>query len=259
MQTIVFSRSFLTFRTDWEKKPSRTASHKPPYTLNSARVPLECVCTIEDQQGFREEIALGASCKTEAVGVERDIWQEPNADFVPIHGREKFMNVKTYDRAGKSVQFYPPTRGEQPDRQVGVIAEDFDHGQVDIVRIDGELLESAQEIVRATLANEILVASTRLSTPRYNVTLEYPVKTMNANERDWVFQTDTGPVLLPNLELEPDELISGMELAFSAFNCPEWIEFIVRVPTTIADGVDVYHYSRPVRWEALNQVVRVRR
>ena len=38
METVDFSRSFLTFRTDWQKKPSQTASHKPPFTLNNARI-----------------------------------------------------------------------------------------------------------------------------------------------------------------------------------------------------------------------------
>ena len=83
-------------------------------------------------------------------------------------------------------------------------------------------------------------------------------KTMNANQRDWVYQTDTGPVLLPDLDLEPDELISGMELAFAAFNHPDWVEFIVREPVSVGAGVDVYHYARSVRWDAHNQVIRLR-
>ena len=258
MQTVDFSRSFLTFCTDWTKKPSCTASHKPPYTLNAARIRLECVCTIEDAQGYREDFSLGASCKAEVVGAKRDLWLQPNADFIPIYGRTKFMNLKTYAQVGQSIDFYPQKSEKQPERQVGVIAEAFDDGGVEIVYAKGELLQSAQEVVEATLANDSLVATTRLSTPRYTVTLTYPVKTMNANQRDWVYQTDTGPVLLPDLELEPDELISGMELAFAAFNHPDWVEFIVREPVPVGAGVDVYHYARPVRWDAHNQVIRLR-
>ena len=256
MKIVDFTRSFLLFRTDWQNKPSRTASHKPPFTLNNARVLLDCVCTIEDRGGYREEFALGTSCKTERVGVQQDVWLEPNADFVPIHGRERFMILKAFDRAGKTVKLYPPSQGDQPERQVGIIAEAFDDARIDIVRTEGELLESSQEIVEATLANDPLVATTQLSNSRYEVTLEYPVKTMNANERDWVYQTDTGPVLLPNLELNPDEIITGMQLAFSAFNSPDWIEFIVRLPTPIAEGISVHHYSKPVRWDARNQLIR---
>ena len=58
------------------------------------------------------------------------------------------------------------------------------------------------------------------------------MKTINANERDWIYQTDTGPHLLPDLSrARPTICCGGMRLAFSAFNVPDWIEFIVRVPT----------------------------
>lgn len=257
MKTVDFSRSFLTFRRDTDKKPSQTSSNRQPYALNNARIQLDCVCAIEDRSGYREEFALGANCKSERVGVERDIWTEPNADFVPVFGRDRFMNIKTYDCVGKSVKFYPPTRGEQPERQVGVIADVFDKATVDIVRTQGELLQTPQEIVESTLRNEPLVAITKLTSPRYSVVLEYPIKTINANERDWVYQTDTGPVLLPNCELDPDDLISGMQLGFSAFSGPVWIEFIERVPTPISSDIAVYHYSKPFRMDALNSVVRL--
>ncbi len=86
--------------------------------------------------------------------------------------------------------------------------------------------------------------------------VEYPVKTMNANERDMVYQTDTGPVLLPDLSAETENFLTAMELAYAAFNCADWIEFIVRVPTAISDDLSVFHYSKPVRMDAKNQVIR---
>jgi len=42
MKTIDFARSSLTFRIDTLKKPSQTVRHKPPFTLNDARIPIEC-------------------------------------------------------------------------------------------------------------------------------------------------------------------------------------------------------------------------
>ena len=50
MNTIDFARSFLTFRIDTLKKPPQTVSHPPPYTLNSARIQLDCVCDIRDRR-----------------------------------------------------------------------------------------------------------------------------------------------------------------------------------------------------------------
>lgn len=35
-----------------------------------------------------------ASCKTKRVNVERDIWTEPNADFIPVLFRDHFLCFK---------------------------------------------------------------------------------------------------------------------------------------------------------------------
>ena len=119
-------------------------------------------------------------------------------------------------------------------------------------------MNSAEEIVEATLADVTLNARTTIENDRYRVVIEYPIRTMNANERDGIYQTDTGPVLLPDLSVEPNVLLENMELAFVAFNSPSWAEFLVRTATSVSDDVDVYHYSRPIRFDAVNEVIRVR-
>ena len=258
MLTIDFSRSFMTFRIDIDKKPPATVSHRPPFSLNNARIQIECRCTIEDRQSGRSRrFILGASCKTERVGVERDIWTDPNADFVPIFSDNGFLNLKTYSRAGMDVELYPPGSGTQTDRQTGLLADVFDSTRTDIVESTGELLVDASAVVHATLNNFRLNARTTIETERYRATLEYPVKTMNANERDMIYQTDTGPILFPDLTAEPDALLSRMELAFAAFNCPQWVEFLVRVPTPVNGPVCVQHYSHPVRAVAVNEVIQL--
>ena len=95
----------------------------------------------------------------------------------------------------------------------------FDDVRIDIVEQDGDILSSPNEIVQATLANQCLVARTKIESHRYTATIEYPVKTMNANERDMVYQTDTGPVLLPDLDAAPDQMLDRMELAFAPAGC----------------------------------------
>ena len=152
---------------------------------------------------------------------------------------------------------YPPGSGKQSDRQSGKIADLFDNVRIDVVECEGEKLATADEIVHSTLANHPLVARTKIETERYSAVIEYPVKTMNANERDMIYQTDTGPVLLPDLECEPSELLERFELAFAAFNCPHWIELLVRVPTSVDHYLSVYHYSHPVRFDAKNELIRV--
>ncbi len=253
-----FSASFVTFRLDFGRKPPATVSHRPPYSLNNARIQIECRCVISEKAtGTPHVFVLGASCKTERVGVDRDIWTNPNADFAPIFSRDRFMNIKTFARTGVEVERYPPGSGTQSERQSGRIEDVFDHVRVDIVEADGEVLETASDIIRATLDNQPLFAQTTIENDRYSAVIEYPVKTMNANERDLIYQTDTGPVLLPDLSRAPDELLTGFELAFAAFNCPDWIELLVRVPQEISEKISVYHYSRSTRYDCRNRVLRI--
>ncbi len=259
MDIINFSRSFVTFRIDLAKRSAQTFTHKPVISLNNARVQIECRCIVTDKHSnWSEDLILGASCKTERVGVDRDIWVQPNADFAPIFSRDRFAQIKTYDRADRQMAFYPPSLGVQSNYQWGSVNEAFDDVRIDFVLAKGVELTTTDEIIDATLRNEVLVAVTKLETENYTVDLQYPVKTMNASERDRVYQTDTGPQLLPDLSRKPAELIQGMQLAYSAFNGPDWIEFIVRDSIEVAPTINVNHYSRSERFDARNSVYRLK-
>jgi len=257
MQAIDFSRSFLTFRIDTLKKPPQTVTHKPPFSLNNARVQIECRCEVTERQtGKVSQFVLGASCKTERVGVDKDIWTEPNADFMPIATESTFLSLKTFERADKGVPLYPPAMGTQPERHIVKVAEALDSLHIDLAWREGEVLATSREIVESVLANEPIVARTEIESERYVAVIDYPVKTMNANERDMIYQTDTGPMLLPDLSADPEQLIGRLSLAFAAFNCPTWAEFIIRDRTPVAQSVSVYHYWRPLRLECSNQILR---
>lgn len=254
MPTIDFARSFLWWRIDADKLPPGTVTVPPPYALNNARVPLDCLCVVgETATGKRRQFALGASCKTEAVGAERDIWPQPNADFIPVLSDDgEMLGIKTYDIVGRQLPLV--VGAMQPERQVSKVAEVFESARTDITRVDAEPLATAAEVVAAILANRRLVARTLYGDERYRIELEYPVKTVNANERDTVFQPDTGPVLVPDFEREPEEMIDSLQLAFIAFHTFDWAELLVRVPVPVADGVEVYHYARSMRIESRNEL-----
>ena len=55
-----------------------------------------------------------------------------------------------------------------------------------------------------------------------------------------------------------DQVIAGLELAYIAFNKPEWAEFLMRVPTKVAEGIEVYHYARSMRMNCANELLAVR-
>jgi hypothetical protein len=155
-------------------------------------------------------------------------------------------------------QLHPPGSGEQSDRLQALIEGTFDRVHLDLVEREADRLETAGAIVDAVLANDVIVGIHRFGTPRYQVEIDYPVKIINGNERDLVYQTDTGPILFPDLDCEPGELLGRVELAFTAMNSPDWAEFIVRVRTPIADDVEVYHYSRTVRLDGIvNELYRI--
>lgn len=255
-----FATSFLTFRVDWNKKQSLTASHKPPFTLNSARIQIESVCQIADKAtNISTQYVLGASCKTEYVGVDKDIWTEPNADFCMILSDDSFLIMKSWDQNNKGVMRYPASLGEQPERQSGQVADTYDSIKINVRTVDGERLDTAEKIVHATLEDDILVGRiVFVMQEQYEVQIDFPVKTMNANERDYIYQTDTGPILFPDLSIPHDDVIETFRLAYVAYNNPDWAEFIVQVPTPINDELSVNHYSKAIHLKTQNSIVRVR-
>ncbi len=259
MQAIDFSRSFFTFRVDTLKKAPLTTTHKMPISLNNARIQIDCRCEIRElQNGRTQEFLLGASCKTEYVNVKQGIWTEPNADFIPVLSHDQFLSIKTFDHAGRRVLLYPPERGEQPHRQTVRTREAFDSVNMHVHWSDAVELTDVGAVIDSTFQNHPLMARTEMKNSRYEAQMDYPVKTINVGEREHFYQIDSGPMLLPDLSREPDDLLEGMDLAFAAFNCPDWAEFIVRDKTNPGDGITVYHYCRPVRMETRNRLFEVR-
>jgi len=240
-----FPCSFFTFRIDLEEQAAITLTHKPPTTLNNARIQLECVCTITTPDGEVIPFGLGASCKTERVGAPGDLWLQPNADFCLVASDEEFLVIKQFAHRGLSAG------AGARERQSGSVAEAWTKFQFHVDRADATELEEFDEIFEATMDNVIIVARTEWEENGYSVCLEYPVKTFNVTERERVYQTDTGPNILP--DLSPERLASGerlvdcFDLAFSAFNAPDWIEFVINSPQPAGEGFEVDHYQKTRR------------
>lgn len=259
MKVLDFGRSTMLFRIDLDELNPQTLSHKPPFPMNNARVQIDGVCRITERATGRvQTIVQGASCKTEQVGATADLFLDPNADFVPLFSNDRFMHIKTFARAGTQASTYPPGSGTQSDRLLTRMVDSFVDAHLDLVEAEGELLGDTRAIVDAVLSNELIVGVHRFGNERYDAEIEYPVKTINANERDVVYQTDTGPIPVPDLDAEPDDLLAGIELAFTAANAPDWAQLIMRTRTPIGDGVDVFHYSASIRRDDIaNEFYRI--
>ena len=257
-----FYRSFVRFRIDLNITQPRTISQPPPFTLNNARFPLECVCRISSGAGAAAktiEYVLGASCKAEQVHVHENIWHDPAADMCLIAGGNEFLVIKSWDRNNRGVMLSPPTLGPQPERQAGKCAEAFTDMNIDLRGASGQLLTTTEEIVTAVLTNRPLVSQSEFSlSDGSHVFLEYPVKVINASEREMFYQVDTGPILVPDATaFDGTNAISALRLAFMAHNTLGCTEMLLNIPTEIAPGLSVNHYSKVMKINAINRMIAV--
>ncbi len=255
-----FTRSFVRIRIDLDKTKPRTISQPPPFTLNNARFPSECLCRVTQGEGSAAravDYMLVAACKAEQVHVRENIWHDPAADMCLVASSDEFLIVKSWDRNNRGVMLSPPTLGQQPERQAGKWADAFTDLRIDRKELSGQLLASTEEIVAAVLGNRPLVSQTEFSTPEGSrVFLEYPVKVINVSERDMFYQVDTGPVLVPDADaFDGTHGISALRLAFIAHNTLGCTEMLLNVPTPIGQGLSVNHYSRVLKVAAENRII----
>ena len=250
MDTIDFARSFLRFIVDLRAQAPITLSHKPPTTENNVRINVECRCTMTRRGAGKPLVyAMGASCKTERVGAKEGIWIEPNADFCLVASEEEFLIVKSWQKNNMGVKRFPENLGMQPERQVGRVKEAWTAFSIDVRSAPARALATTAQIIEAVRGDRPLVSRTEYDDGDVHVVIEHPVKTINFSRREMVYQTDTGPVILPNFARPMEAgLTAGIfELAYSAFNAPDWAEFVINVPTSLSEGISVNHYSRTRR------------
>ena len=248
MEVCDFSRSFIRWRVDTQKKPALTVSQKLPMTLNNVRMPLESRLEFIDPDGIKEEFVLGASCKSEQVWVPGNIWHQPNADMCAIASKDQFIAVKQWDKCNKGVMRHPESLGVQPERQLENLHDAFDRFSIDIKMVKANELKTISEIVETLFSDKPVVSRTEYKQNGYSIMIEHPVKDVNFSERENFYQVDTGPVIFPDFAAD-GELIEKLQIAYMAHNCPEWAELIVCVPTKIDDANSVHHYSKSVRIE----------
>jgi hypothetical protein len=150
----------------------------------------------------------------------------------------------------------PPTLGEQPERQAGRCSDAFTALNLTHKFADARLLTSTEEIVDAVLNDRPLVSQTEYQLENgTGVFLEYPVKVVNASEREMFYQVDTGPVLIPDVaSFDGVHEISMLRQAFMAHNTLNCTEMLMNVPTPIGSGLSVNHYSRVVKVQATNRM-----
>ena len=114
-------------------------------------------------------------------------------------------------------------------------------------------LTTNEDVIKATHEFLPVVVQTELwnDETKLRAIIEYPVKTMNINREQNIYQVDTGHV-------------EGISLAFVAFNASHFADFIIECPTPIRENgkegkeiCRVYHYSRRVSLMAKNRLYAI--
>ena len=252
-----FNTSFFHFEIDHKVRPAITITAKQPIPHNQVRIPLECRCEVTDGDGQKGHYVLAASCKTERVGVEQDIWMNPNADFCVVCSDEDFVIIKRWQECDITLE-RESGMAQPVERQVGKCDEAWTGHRRDVQMVAAQLLESNQQIIEATLGNRPIVSRTEFDlSSGQHVMIEYPIKTINVSNRAGNYQVDTGPVLYPDLSIGHEQFVGNFRLAFIAHNCPQWAEFVVNVPTPISGGAQVNHFSKPMRVDGRNSMLEL--
>lgn len=132
--------------------------------------------------------------------------------------------------------------------------EAFETQTTDIRRQPAHLLESIDEIIDVLRGHREVVARTTYPIEGGDVTIEYPVKTINFSERHRYYQVDTGPVLFFG-KPTGSRVIEHFHLAYIAHLGGDWAEFLVSRPTPLeGTSVSVHHYSETQRVSAKNSL-----
>lgn len=256
MQACDFRNSHFFFEIDQAR--ATTVTLKQPFAHNQVRIPLECRCEVTEPGGATTEYILAASCKTERVGVDSDIFNQPNADFCVVCSREDFMIVKRWQQVDIAIDRQSTAMAAHVDRQVGRAADAWTSHLLGVDMAEAEVLASNDRIIQAVQGRRPIVSRTEFDLEdgcRFLV--EYPVKTINVSDRHGNYQVDTGPVLFPDLSIGHDRMIGNLRLAYVAHHQRDWAEFIINVPTPVDDGTLVHHYSKTVRVDATNTIIEL--
>lgn len=221
---------------------------------NSVRMWIESRTIVQNSKTGEEAIYYqGAACKSEDTFAEKDLFYKDNYDFLPVFGKEKVLIFRRHfdERPGyRKVQLMSDTWGADP-----------------IIRTPHPrsitLLDTFEKIKEATLEGVPIVTQTEITDASTGLTalIECPCKTMNINPQTKMYQTDTGPIVLPDISKIYEEPMDALRLAFIAFNAPHFADFVVEAPVPITDNgktiKSVLHYSELITHQSTNRIYAV--
>ena len=220
---------------------------------NTCRTQLLARCSIESKGADQgEEFFLGKECIGEYMYAQGGIAQVPTSEVCIVFGRKESSLLKRFANHENDVIQAGP---------VDVRRKCFDGSyaywtdlRFSLNRSAARHLSTAEEIIDATLAGEVLLGRTTLVDAEGGgrAVLEYPIHYMNVHPPEERFQVDVGPILFPNFAATAGSLVEHLQLAYVMFNRLDEVEFALRVPTRVVEGqaAEVLHYSQVIKVRA---------
>ena len=217
---------------------------------NAPRFWVESRCRlIDDTDGSFNDYYQCGSCKSEHTFAKRDLFMNPNYDFLPVFSEAHIAVFRRHAYRNDNYVEYRPAK----DYWGGPLFDLQAASPVQVLDSNAAIFEATRKCLPIVTHTEIADANTH-----QRAIIECPVKTMNIDEKADIYQVDTGIVLFPDLSKRYDRQIETFNLAYVAFNAPHFADFVIEKPTPIIeDGVtvtQVYHYSEIRSLEAKNTV-----
>lgn len=219
--------------------------------MNSVRMWIESRTVITDiKTGKSITYFQGGACKSEDTFAAKNLFYKDNYDFTSIFGDGKVLVFRRHvnERKGyRSIKTMANMWGADP-----------------IIRLPAAQviteLDTWEKINKATQSGVPIVTQTEIRNESTGLAamIECPCKTININRAKKLYQTDTGPVVLPDLTKKYEEWMDSLRLAYIAFNAPDFADFVVEVPTPVMESgkqvASVYHFSEVMSFTATNKL-----
>ncbi len=220
---------------------------------NAVRMWIESRIVLRDKTGSEAIYYQGASCKSENTFASKDLFKGDNYDFLPVFGADRMLVFRRYFNERQNY------------RTIHNMTDMFGTDPVIKLPIPKKitLLDTFDKIREATFSGIPIVTQTDIynTTTGLSCLIECPCKTMNINSNTHQYQTDTGPILLPDLNRKFDEPFDALRLAYIAFNSSNFADFVVESLVPIFHNnkkvSSVFHYSELVSYRTENRVYAV--
>ncbi|MFT5090963.1 MAG: hypothetical protein ACI906_004794 [Candidatus Latescibacterota bacterium] len=231
MQVLDYGRSFVTFTT--------------PGRGNNARLQIESITSITDARTQQtQDYYFYASCKSEDTFAKKDLFHADNYDFCGIFSTDQYAIFRT--QATHHAAF----------REEGLWRDRFEDVSWHLRYAQARALETSEQIVDASLVGDLLIGRVEWVEGPLSIRLEFPIKTMNANDEHMLWQVDTGPLAFPAGAGDGDLLIAHLSPAYVAYNAAHFADFVVQAPMEVG-GTEITHYGKCVTVPSQTHVLNI--